>query len=89
MSEEKTEEKPESPADDLVTTQHSITVKGRELNYTATTGRVVLKEEVVKDGVFEGHKPKAEVFLTAGSPRLEASLEQEGRPVQVIRRERP
>jgi carboxypeptidase C (cathepsin A) len=66
MSEEKTEEKkPETPADDLVTTQHSITVKGRELNYTATTGRVVLKEEVVKDGVFEGHKPKAEVFLTA------------------------
>ncbi|ATE52450.1 MULTISPECIES: S10 family peptidase [Actinosynnema] len=54
-----------TPEDDLVTTSHSITVKRRKLNYTATTGRVVLREEVVEDGKFQGLRPKAEVFLTA------------------------
>ncbi|MEU4444617.1 peptidase S10 [Actinosynnema sp. NPDC050801] len=53
------------PADDLVTTQHSITVKRRKLNYTTATGRVVLRQEVVTDGKFDGHLPKAEVFVTA------------------------
>ncbi|WP_326566220.1 peptidase S10 [Amycolatopsis rhabdoformis] len=69
-----TEEKPETPAtaeqppapvDDLVTTHHTLTVKRRKLAYTAQAGRVVLRQEVVKDGKSEGHKPKAEVFLTA------------------------
>ncbi|WP_156754754.1 S10 family peptidase [Actinokineospora pegani] len=53
------------PVDDLVTTTHSLTVRRRKLNYTATTGRVVLRREVVTDGKVEGHLPKAEVFLTA------------------------
>ncbi|WP_158842440.1 S10 family peptidase [Saccharothrix deserti] len=53
------------PADDLVTTQHSITVKRRKLNYTTTTGRVVLRQEVLTEGKFDGHQPKAEVFVTA------------------------
>jgi carboxypeptidase C (cathepsin A) len=53
------------PADDLVTTQHSITVKRRKLNYTTTTGRVVLRQEVLTEGKFDGHLPKAEVFVTA------------------------
>jgi carboxypeptidase C (cathepsin A) len=52
------------PTDDLVTAQHSITVKRRKLNYTTTTGRVVLRQEVLTDGKFDGHQPKAEVFLT-------------------------
>ncbi|GLZ34541.1 peptidase S10 [Lentzea sp. NBRC 105346] len=65
MSEETKAEPTPPPADDLVTTQHSITVKRRKLNYTATTGRMVLKEEVLTDGAFDGHKPKAEVFVTA------------------------
>ena len=56
---------PAEPVDDLVTTHHSITVKRRKLAYTATAGRVVLREEVLKDGVFDGHKAKAEVFLTS------------------------
>src|SRR3954454_24385913 len=56
---------PAKPVDDLVTTQHSLTVDGQELRYTATTGRIVLREEVVTDGKFDGLKPKAEVFLTA------------------------
>ncbi|OLR90011.1 S10 family peptidase [Actinokineospora bangkokensis] len=53
------------PVDDLVTTGHSLTVRRRKLNYTATTGRVVLRREVVTDGKVEGYKPKAEVLLTA------------------------
>ena len=56
---------PPSPTDDLVSTTHSLTVKRRKLNYTATTGRIVLRKEVITDGKFDGHLPKAEVFLTA------------------------
>ncbi|MBM7771848.1 carboxypeptidase C (cathepsin A) [Actinokineospora baliensis] len=58
--------KPEvEPTDDLVSTAHSLTVRRRKLNYTATTGRVVLRKEVSTEGAFDGHLPKAEVFLTA------------------------
>ncbi|MBB3050557.1 carboxypeptidase C (cathepsin A) [Prauserella isguenensis] len=53
------------PTDDLVTTQHSITVKRRKLAYTAQTGRIVLRKEVLNDGTFDGHKAKAEVYVTA------------------------
>ncbi|WP_405057575.1 peptidase S10 [Kribbella sp. NBC_01505] len=53
------------PVDDLVATRHTLTIGGRELKYTATTGRIVLREEVLTDGKFDGHQPKAEVFLTA------------------------
>ncbi|MGH3879405.1 MAG: S10 family peptidase [Actinophytocola sp.] len=60
-----TEEKPAEPTDDLVTSPHSITVRRRKLNYTATTGRIVLRKEIITDGTFDGHVPKAEVFLTA------------------------
>src|SRR3954463_10737117 len=62
----KDEEKDEKdlPSDDFTSAQHSITVKRRKLNYTTTTGRVVLRQEVVTDGKFDGHQPKAEVFLT-------------------------
>lgn len=56
---------PAEPSDDLVTTTHTLTVDVRELAYTATTGRVVLREEVVDDGAAKGHEPKAEVFLTS------------------------
>ncbi|MCP2258981.1 Carboxypeptidase C (cathepsin A) [Streptoalloteichus tenebrarius] len=53
------------PTDDLVTTRHTLTADGRELTYTATAGRVVLRREVHNDGRFDGHLPKAEVFVTA------------------------
>jgi carboxypeptidase C (cathepsin A) len=58
------DETPE-PTDDLVTTSHTLTVDQRQLTYTATTGRVVLRKEVLTDGKFDGHLPKAEVFITA------------------------
>ena len=53
------------PADDLVTTRHSITIDGAELSYTATTGRTVLRREGHTDDKFDGPRPKAEMFLTA------------------------
>ncbi|MCP2363497.1 carboxypeptidase C (cathepsin A) [Nonomuraea thailandensis] len=56
------ESKPAAPADNLVTTSHTLP-SGQ--SYTATTGTVVLREEVTTDGRFEGLRPKAEVFVTA------------------------
>jgi carboxypeptidase C (cathepsin A) len=53
------------PVDELTSTQHVLTVGRRKLKYTATTGRIVLRQEVLTDGKFDGHLPKAEVFLTA------------------------
>lgn len=60
-----TVEKPAEPVDDLVTTSHTLTVGRRKINYTATTGRIVLRKEVITDGKFDGYLPKAEVFITA------------------------
>jgi carboxypeptidase C (cathepsin A) len=48
------------PVDDLKTTHHTL----GELTYTATTGRVVLREEVTEEEKYNGLKPKAEVSLT-------------------------
>ncbi|MEO6087323.1 MAG: peptidase S10 [Umezawaea sp.] len=62
-ADEKKDEK-DIPSDDFVSAQHSITVKRRKLNYTTTTGRVILREEVMAEGKFDGHQPKAEVFMT-------------------------
>jgi hypothetical protein len=56
---------PAEPTDDLVRSRHSITVAGRTLDYTATTGRIVLRQEVHTDGKFDGNKARAEVFVTA------------------------
>lgn len=56
---------PAPPQDDLVTTRHTLKVGRRTLRYTATTGRVVLREEVLEDGVFKGHQAKAEMSLTS------------------------
>ncbi len=56
--------KPE-PKDNLVETKHVVTINGRRINYTVTTGTIVLKEEIEKEGKAEGHKPKAEIFFIA------------------------
>ncbi|WP_410596616.1 S10 family peptidase [Amycolatopsis sp. lyj-23] len=60
-----TTEIPAEPTDDIVTTQHTLTVKRKKLAYTAKAGRVVLRKEVVKDGKSEGVKATAEVFITS------------------------
>ena len=67
MADEKDTPTPDTtePTDQLVTTRHTVTAGGRELAYTATTGRVVLREEVTEDGRAKGHVARAEVFLTS------------------------
>ena len=57
--------KPAEPTDDLVATKHTLKVGRRTLAYTATTGRVVLRDEVYEDGVFTGFKAKAEMSMTS------------------------
>ena len=53
------------PTDDVVVTRHEIGVGGDRLAYTAMTGRVVLREEVVEDGKYTGVTARAQVFATA------------------------
>ena len=53
------------PTDDLFTTRHTIALEDGELSYTASTGRIVLREEAHTDDKFDGAKARAEVFLTA------------------------
>jgi carboxypeptidase C (cathepsin A) len=60
-----TSSRPAEPTDDLVSTRHTLSAGGRTLSYTATTGRVVLREEVLEDGVFTGHRAKAEISVTS------------------------
>lgn len=56
---------PVEPTDDLVVTRHTLKVGRRTLRYTAETGRVVLREEVLEDGVFSGTTARAEISLTS------------------------
>ncbi len=49
------------PEDNIVASQHTLRLKGRNIRYTAEVGTLVLREEVEK----EGHKPKAEMFFVA------------------------
>ena len=56
---------PPTPRDTLAVTHHTLTLGGRDLHYTVTTGTIVLNEESQKDGVAEGEKPKATVFFVA------------------------
>jgi carboxypeptidase C (cathepsin A) len=57
--------KPE-PTDEQVVTRHTVrAADGTELHYTASCGRLVLRQEEHKEDAFDGHQPKAEVFLTA------------------------
>jgi carboxypeptidase C (cathepsin A) len=60
-----TETKPAEPTDDLVERKHSLTIGRKKLAYTTSTGRIVLREEIIEDGKFAGFKPKATVFLSA------------------------
>jgi carboxypeptidase C (cathepsin A) len=53
------------PRDDVVESRHAVTTPVGELQYTAVAGRIVLQEEVHKQGRFKGLKPKAEMFVTA------------------------
>jgi carboxypeptidase C (cathepsin A) len=64
-SDHATETKPSDPTDDVVASRHQLRVGRRTLDYTATAGRIVLRDEVYEDGTFTGYKPKAEMSLTS------------------------
>ncbi|HEU5271618.1 MAG TPA: peptidase S10 [Jatrophihabitans sp.] len=53
------------PADDLVSSRHTLRLGRRSLNYTATAGRVVLREERLAEGIYQGPAARAEMFLTS------------------------
>lgn len=65
MSDDASGDHPQPPTDDLVVTTHQIGSGRSKLSYTATTGRVVLREEVITDGKFTGHQPRAQIFHTS------------------------
>jgi carboxypeptidase C (cathepsin A) len=79
MSEEQKNEKPandETPAEDqIVTSQHSVTINGRSLDYTAEAGTFVLYEED-EEGRAEH---KAKIFFVAYT--LDGVEEPEKRPL--------
>ena len=54
-----------TPQDNIVETKHSVTIKGQKINYTVTTGTMILKEETEKEGKSEGETAKAAVFFVA------------------------
>ena len=56
------EAKPAEPTDDLVERKHSLAIGRKKLGYTTSTGRIVLREEVIEDGKFAGFKARATVF---------------------------
>jgi carboxypeptidase C (cathepsin A) len=63
--EKKPETKPE-PKDNLVETQHSLVIAGKEIKYKATAGTIVVKEETPdREKESEGEKPKAAFFFVA------------------------
>jgi carboxypeptidase C (cathepsin A) len=57
---------PPPPKEELVVTDHTITVAGQELAYTATAGTLVLKDDA--------GKPKASIFFIAYTKKGEADL---------------
>ncbi|UYN89613.1 MAG: hypothetical protein KIT08_11020 [Anaerolineales bacterium] len=59
-AEAKAEQKPAE--EQRVETQHSVTIGGKSIKYTAIAGTLVLKEEDDEKGE---HKPKASVYYTA------------------------
>jgi carboxypeptidase C (cathepsin A) len=67
MADEKQTEKAAKPEvqDNLVESKHSITLNGTTINYTVTTGTMILKEETEKEGANEGETPKASFFFIA------------------------
>jgi len=60
--EKKIEKSPETSIEETKTnTQHSIVLNGEKIDYTVTTGTIILKEEDVE----EGEKKKASIFYIA------------------------
>ena len=63
------------PQDRIVTTEHSLTIGGKQLDYTVTTGTMILREEDEKTG----EKARASIFYVAYS--LKTDQPREKRPI--------
>lgn len=56
----------EAPADQISETRHTIEIDGKQIDYLATAGTIVLREEEEgEDKKVEGEKPKASIFFVA------------------------
>ncbi len=64
-SAERQQNQKEAAADDLVVSNHFITIRQAAVRYTVTAGTIVLKEEALEDGKSAGEKAKASVFFVA------------------------
>lgn len=62
---DKATEPPLEIFDELITTHHELVTPEATLAYTARAGSVVLRTDVVDDGVWKGRKAKARVGITA------------------------
>ena len=79
----KKDDKPD-PVDDLVVTRHTLRTRRGELSYTARSGRVVLREEEVKDDVFQGWKARAQMSVTAYTLDLPEGQDVTTRPISFV-----
>lgn len=62
----KKDELKKEPVDQIVESHHSIMIGGKEIDYTVTTGIMILKEEMEdRDKESENAKPKASFFFAA------------------------
>ncbi len=59
------EKTPQPLSDSLVTTQHVLQTTDGELRYTARTGRIVLHDDELTEGVFMGRQERAQIGVTA------------------------
>lgn len=66
QEEKKETEKKSEPKDNLVSTRHQVTIQDKTIQYTVTTGTIVLKEETAdREKDSDGEKPKAAFFFIA------------------------
>jgi carboxypeptidase C (cathepsin A) len=63
---EQEKESAKAPADQISETRHTIEIDGKQVDYLATAGTIVLREEEEgEDKKVEGEKPKASIFFVA------------------------
>ncbi|MBO0811257.1 MAG: peptidase S10 [Microlunatus sp.] len=65
MAEETRQDTKDDPVDYLVTSTGSIGAGDQRLDYQVSCGRMVLREEVIDDAKFGGHRARAEIFHIA------------------------
>ena len=68
-----------TPEDNIVQTTHTLTIGGKQIHYTATTGTIVLKVESEKEDKSEGEKAKASIFFVAYTKNV--VVDTETRPI--------